>query len=67
MKLFEKLFKRKLSLREKCIAAYGDDFGELYDNLCSGIPIGGFHETVLILNMIEAVKNGNPIKMKQNS
>lgn len=61
MKLKEKilsLFKKKPSLRDKCIQAYGEEFGEIYDSLCSGIPVGGFVETAAILQMIENVKNG---------
>lgn len=58
--------KRKPSLREQCIQAYGKDFGELYDTLNSGGTVGGFLETALILDMIEAVKKGEPIKLKEN-
>lgn len=53
MKLF---FKKRKSLRDKCIEAYGEEFGEIYDNLCRGIPVGGFMETIVILRMIEDVK-----------
>ena len=58
--------KRKPNLREQCIQAYGEEFSEIYDNLNSGIPVGGFLETALILDMIEAVKKGEPIKLKEN-
>lgn len=61
MKMFDKikrLFKKKPSLRERCIEAYGEEFGEIYDKLGTGIPVGNFEETVIIINMIEAVKNG---------
>ena len=44
-------------MRDKCIEAYGEKFGEIYDNICTGIPVGGFEETVIILQMIENVKN----------
>lgn len=54
MKLF---FRKRKSLRDKCIEAYGEEFGEIYDNICNGIPIGGFLETAIILQMIENVKN----------
>lgn len=54
MKIF---FKKRKSLRDKCIEAYGEEFGEIYDALCMGIPVGGFMETVIILQMIEDVKN----------
>lgn len=35
---------------------YGEEFGEIYDNLCKGTPVGGFMETAIILQMIEDVK-----------
>ena len=59
MNLIEKIksiFKKKPSLRDKCVEAYGEEFGQIYDDLCSGIPVGGFLETVVILDMIEKVK-----------
>lgn len=55
MKIF---FTKRKSLRDKCIEAYGEEFGEIYDSLCMGIPVGNFTETVIILQMIEEVKNG---------
>ncbi len=56
MKLLKLFFKKRKSLRDKCIEAYGEEFGEIYDNLCRGIPVGGFMETTVILQMIEDVK-----------
>lgn len=59
MNLIEKIksiFKKKPTLRDKCIEAYGEEFGQIYDDLCSGIPVGGFLETAVILDMIEKVK-----------
>lgn len=55
MKIF---FRKRKSLRDKCIEAYGEEFGQIYDDLCSGIPVGGFIETVVILQMITNVKDG---------
>ncbi len=71
MKIFERIkywFKKKPkdSLREKCINAYGEEFGKLYDFLNSGVPIGGFMETAIVIDMIEAVKQGKPIKLQEN-
>ena len=57
IKRIEIFFRKRKSLREKCIEAYGEEFGEIYDSLCSGIPVGGFKETAVILQMIEKVKN----------
>ena len=42
MNWFKKLFKKKESLRDKCIAAYGEEFGECYDAINRGEAIGGF-------------------------
>ena len=57
MKIFFKFFKKRKSLRDKCIETYGEEFGEIYDNLCRGIPVGGLMETAIILQMIEDVRN----------
>lgn len=54
MKIF---FTKRKFLRDKCIKAYGEEFGEIYDSLCSGVPVGGFMETVIILQMIEDIRN----------
>lgn len=54
MKIF---FKKRKSLRNKCIEVYGEEFGEIYDSLCMGVPVGGLLETAIILQMIEEVKN----------
>lgn len=53
----------KESLRDKCVAAYGEEFGEMYDALNRGETIGGFAETAAFLNMLEAVKKGKPIDL----
>lgn len=53
-------FKKRKSLRDKCIEAYGEEFGEIYDNLCQGVPVGGFMETATILQIIEKVKISRP-------
>ena len=51
------LFKKRKSLRDKCIEVFGEEFGEIYDSICMGIPVGSFKETAIILQMIEEVKN----------
>lgn len=53
MKIF---FKKRKSLRDICIEAYGEEFRKIYDSLCMGVPVGDFMETVIILQMIEDVK-----------
>lgn len=66
MKLFNKLFKKKPSLRERCIEAYGSKFGEIYDNLNSGIPVGTLEETITYLDLIKKVRdNDNKIEIKE--
>ena len=61
--LIKKFLKKKESLRDKCVAAYGEEFGEMYDVINRGETIGGFAETCAFLDMLEAVKKGNPIKL----
>ena len=63
MNWFKNLFKKKESLRDKCIAAYGEEFGEMYDAINRGETIGGFTETAAFLDMLEAVKKGKPIDL----
>ncbi len=62
MDLFSKLFEifhkiKKPTLRELCIREYGEEFGSVYDDLNNGIPIGGFAETVIAINMIGTVQS----------
>lgn len=64
MNFFRKLFKKKESLRDKCIAAYGKEFGELYDAINRGEAIGGFLETCVFLDMVEAIKEGKEYSPK---
>lgn len=57
-----KYFKRKrFDLRKACIDEYGEEFGELYDKINTGQPIGGFLETAMFLDMIKSVKRKNGI------
>lgn len=63
MNWFKKLFKKKESLRDKCVTTYGDEFGEMYDAINRGETIGGFLETAAFIDMLEAVKRGEPIKI----
>lgn len=50
------LFHKKKDLRERCIEKYGEDFAVIYDNLRSGIPVGGIAETAIVCAMIDAVR-----------
>lgn len=57
-----KYFKRKrFDLRKACIDEYGEEFGELYDKINTGQPIGGFLETAMFLDMIKSVKREHGI------
>lgn len=67
MNWFKNLFKKKESLRDKCVAAYGEEFGEMYDAINRGETIGGFLETAAFIDMLEAVKKGNPIKLDNSN
>lgn len=60
MKLSERLNKK--DLRTKCVERYGEEFGELYDKVNSGIPIGDATYTIIFLQMVEAVKSGRRSK-----
>lgn len=63
MNRLKKFFKRissKLSSRDalcdKLIEMYGEEAGEAYDKINAGIPMGGFLETVIFLQMVEEAK-----------
>lgn len=64
MKWIRNLFK---SLRQKCVDAYGKEFGEMYDMVNRGEPIGNMTETIIFLEMIEAVKKGKPYEIQNNT
>lgn len=56
--------RRSFDLRQACIDKHSKEFGEeageeigrMYDSINRGIPIGGFLETTIFLDMIERVK-----------
>ena len=58
MKWLKKLFKRSSqpTLRDKVVEMYGEEAGEAYDKINTGIPIGGFLETAIFLQMVEDAK-----------
>ena len=53
--------RRHFNLRQACIDKYGPEFGEKYDSLCEGCPIGGLSETIKFIEMVEEVKKENSI------
>ena len=54
--IIKKIKRKRFNLRQACIDKYGEEFGALYDSLCTGAPIGGFVETTAFLDMVEQVK-----------
>lgn len=46
----------KRTLRDICIAEYGEEFGEKYDQLNRGMAIGNLEQTVEFLDKVEAVR-----------
>lgn len=56
--------RRNFDLRQACIDEIskefgnevGKEFGEMYDDLCRGKPIGSVLETIMFLKIIEKVK-----------
>lgn len=63
MKWLKKLFKRlssksssRTTLRDKVVEMYGEEAGEAYDKTNMGIPIGGFLETAIFLQMVEEAR-----------
>lgn len=67
IEFLKRLFGKKKSLRERCIEAYGEEFGRVYDALNSGQPVGGFMETYTVLDMIEKVKQGKVSVIERRS
>ena len=59
MKWLKKFFKKLSSrdtLRDKIVEMYGEEAGEAYDKINEGVPMGGFLETVVFLQMVEEAK-----------
>ena len=46
-------------VRENIGEEYVDEFYEKYDRLNNGMPIGGFVETAVFLNMLEKIKRSD--------
>lgn len=60
-RLFERIFNKR-DLRKECIDVYGEDFAEIYDNIQRGVPVGNMTETMMIIKMIDAVREGDPTR-----
>ena len=56
MRWLGKLFKKKKTLRDKLIEMYGVEAGVYYDKINQGIPIGGFVETSIFIDMVEKAR-----------
>lgn len=59
------LWKRKKSLRQLVLEAYGDDFIKLYDAMNRGEVIGNLMFTIDAIEKIEKVKKENEGKWKR--
>ena len=59
LKLF-KIYNLKEEGRKWCVREFGEQYGsefvEKYEAINRGIPIGGFYETVVFLDMVETIK-----------
>ena len=53
MMWLRKLFKKKKTLRDKLVEMYGEEAGIYHDKINEGIPIGGFLETVVFLQIVK--------------
>ena len=53
MMWLRKLFKKKKTLRDKLVEMYGEEAVVYHDKINEGIPIGGFLETVIFLEMVK--------------
>ena len=58
------LWKRKKSLRQLVLEAYGDDFIKLYDAMNRGEVIGNLMFTIDAIEKIEKVKKENQGKWR---
>lgn len=47
------LFKKKPTLRDKCLEMYGEEFVKKYDLLTSGQSIGNYEETIEFLHKVD--------------
>ena len=59
MKWLKRLFNKKKNeaqVRDKLVEMYGEEAGVCYDKMCDGIPIEGFLETAVFLNMVEEAR-----------
>lgn len=57
IKFLKRLFNKKEDLRERCINAYGEDFGKIYDLMGAGVPVGNLEETLIVLEMINRLRD----------
>jgi hypothetical protein len=57
---FLKRLFNKNDLRERCVKVYGEDFGKIYDLMGVGVPVGNLTETMIILEMINQLRDTEP-------
>lgn len=56
IKFLKRLFNID-DLRERCVDAYGEDFGKIYDLMQLGVPVGNLEETLIVLEMIYEIRD----------
>jgi hypothetical protein len=56
IKFLKRLFNKD-DLRERCVKAYGEDFGKIYDLMGAGTPVGNLEETLIVLEMINRLRD----------
>lgn len=57
IKFLKSLFNNNDDIRERCVNAYGEDFGKIYDLMGAGTPVGNLEETLIVLEMINRLRD----------
>lgn len=52
---YRKIVGKKL--RDAVVEKYGARYGQMYDDINMGVPIGNFKDTIIFLEAVEKVKN----------
>ena len=58
IKLLKRCYRKIVGkkLREAVAEAYGDEYGQMYDDVNMGVPIGNLSDTIIFLEAVERVK-----------
>lgn len=59
IKLFKRWYRKIVGkkLRDAVVDKYGVEFGQMYDDINMGVPIGTFMDTIIFIEAVEKVKN----------